>query len=92
MCDVDDPRAAIISCYTAMQRSLAETGVAGRASDTPTELRARAARARVAPQAARRLTALFLEARFSTHTMNATQRQAAVDALHELAFVAVTSR
>jgi hypothetical protein len=67
---VDDARAAIIACYVAMERSLAERGTAREAADTPDELLARAVAAgTVRGTAAGRLTALFYEARFSTHPM-----------------------
>jgi Domain of unknown function (DUF4129) len=88
MRDIDEPRAAIIACYAAMKRSLAQAGVAARAADTPTDFLVRAAEAGIASVAAQNLTALFLEARFSVHPMSGMQRQAAVDALRDLAQVA----
>jgi Domain of unknown function (DUF4129) len=57
---VDDTRAAIIACYVAMERSLAERGTARAAADTPDELLSRAVAAgTVRTGAASRLTALF---------------------------------
>lgn len=85
MDDIEDPRAAIIACYIAMRGALERAGVEAKRSDTPTEMLARSSAAGVAPAAARVLTALFLEARFSTHPMSARQRQEAVDALDDLA-------
>ncbi len=83
---IDDARAAIIACYVAMERSLAERGTARAAADTPDELLARAVAAgAVRGGAAGRLTALFYEARFSTHPVQAGQRDAASAALDELA-------
>jgi hypothetical protein len=83
---IDDARAAIIACYVAMERSLAERGTARAAADTPDELLARAVAAgAVRGGAASRLTALFYEARFSTHPVQAGQRDAARAALDELA-------
>ena len=83
---VDDARAAIIACYVAMERSLAERGTARAAADTPDELLARAvASGVVRGGAAGRLTALFYEARFSTHPLDGGQRDAASAALDELA-------
>jgi hypothetical protein len=83
---IDDARAAIIACYVAMERSLADRGTARGAADTPDELLARAAAAgTVRGGAAGRLTALFYEARFSTHPLAAGQRDAASAALDELA-------
>jgi hypothetical protein len=83
---VDDARAAIIACYVAMERRLADRGTARGAADTPDELLARAvASGAVGGGAAGRLTALFYEARFSTHPLGAGQRDAASAALDDLA-------
>jgi hypothetical protein len=83
---IDDARAAIIACYVAMERSLADRGTARGTADTPDELLARAVAAgTVRGGAAGRLTALFYEARFSTHPLAAGQRDAASAALDELA-------
>lgn len=82
----DDAKAAIIACYLAMERSLGERGAARTVSDTPDELLARAASSAVVRSgAARRLTQLFYEARFSSHPMDQGQREAAEQALSELA-------
>jgi hypothetical protein len=83
---VDDARAAIIACYVAMETSLAERGAARAVADTPDELLARATRSGlVRGTAAARLTALFYEARFSSHPLGHGQRDAAEQALDELA-------
>ena len=83
---VDDARAAIIACYLAMEQSLAERGTARSLADTPDELLARArAGGVVRGTAASRLTALFYEARFSSHPLGPAQREAAEQALDELA-------
>ena len=83
---IDDARAAIIACYVAMERSLADRGTARGAADTPDELLARAVAAGVVRGgAAGRLTELFYEARFSTHPVGGGQRDAASAALDELA-------
>jgi Domain of unknown function (DUF4129) len=83
---LDDARAAIIACYVAMERSLAERGTARAAADTPDELLARAtATGIVRGTAASRLTALFYEARFSSHPLGREQRDAAARALDEIA-------
>ena len=83
---VDDTRAAIIACYVAMENSLAERGAARGIADTPDELLARATESGlVRGTAAARLTALFYEARFSSHPMDRGQRDAAERALDELA-------
>ena len=83
---LDDARAAIIACYAAMENSLAERGAARAAADTPDELLARATDSGlVRGTAAARLTALFYEARFSSHPLDRGQRDAAEQALDELA-------
>jgi Domain of unknown function (DUF4129) len=83
---VDDARAAIIACYVAMENSLAERGAARAVADTPDELLARATKSGVVRgTAAARLTALFYEARFSSHELGREQRDAAGQALNELA-------
>jgi Domain of unknown function (DUF4129) len=89
---IDDARGAIIACYLAMEASLADRGTARAVADTPDELLARAVAAgtvlsemTVRGAAAGRLTTLFYEARFSTHPLDAGQRDAASAALDELA-------
>ena len=83
---IDDARAAIIACYVAMERRLADRGTARGAADTPDELLSRAVAAGIVRGgAAGRLTTLFYEARFSTHPLGADQRDAASGALDELA-------
>jgi hypothetical protein len=83
---VDDVRAAIIACYVAMEASLAEHGTARAVADTPDELLTRATAAGIVRgTAAARLTALFYEARFSSHPMDGGHRDAAARALGELA-------
>jgi len=83
---LDDARTAIIACYVAMEESLARAGTARAVADTPDELLARAAdRGLVTGGAAAWLTALFYEARFSSHPMQPTARGAAELALSELA-------
>ena len=83
---IDDARAAIIACYVAMETSLAERGTTRAVADTPDELLARATESGlVRGTAAARLTALFYEARFSSHPLGRGQRDAAEQALDELA-------
>jgi Domain of unknown function (DUF4129) len=83
---LDDARAAIIACYVAMERSLAAAGTARATADTPDEFMARAVAAGlVRGTAAGELTGLFYEARFSAHELTAAQRDAAREALEQLA-------
>ena len=79
---VDDARAAIIACYVAMEGSLASAGTARAATETPDELLTRAAASGlIRGQAAASLTGLFYEARFSTHPIGPTARDAARQSL-----------
>ena len=78
----DDAQAAIIACYVAMEASLASAGTARHSAETPDELLARAvASGLLHGAAAGRLTALFYEARFSSHALPATARDEADRAL-----------
>lgn len=74
-----DPRTAIIACYVAMESGLAQAReVAPLASDTPSEVLARAFdRGFLRDASARELVALFEEARFSPHSMLEWQRMRA---------------
>jgi hypothetical protein len=79
-------RDAIIACYAAMEASLATAGSPRRDADTPEELLDRAeGDGIIRTPAARRLTALFREARFSPHELAGDQRQAALAALGDIA-------
>ncbi len=78
----DDAQAAIIACYVAMEASLASAGTAREAAETPDELLARAVGSGLLHgTAAGRLTALFYEARYSSHALPAAARDEAVRAL-----------
>lgn len=84
--DGDDPRAAVIACYAAMEESLAASGVARHASDSPRDLLERAsADGLLTGPAAAELTALFREARYSTHPMDGSHRERASAALAGIA-------
>jgi hypothetical protein len=78
-----EPREAIIACYAAMERELANVpDAAPQDFDTPTEVLARAVdhRALHADNAVQ-LVNLFEEARFSPHLMNEGHREVAVRVL-----------
>jgi hypothetical protein len=82
----EDARAAVIACYAAMEEALVASGVPRHTSDSPADLLTRAAEAGLAPvPAAPRLTALFREARYSSHPMDGSHREAAAGALEEIA-------
>ena len=78
-------REAIIACYAAMEASLAAAGSPRRAADTPQDLLNRAEDdGIIRTPAARRLTRLFREARFSPHRLADVQREAALTALGDI--------
>lgn len=89
LAELDDAREAIIACYVAMESTLADRGTARQTSDTPDELLARAVTTGIldgmAAGAAEELTNLFYEARFSTHPLGESHRDAARHALDYLA-------
>jgi hypothetical protein len=80
-----DPRTAIIGCYAAMERSLADAGSPPRMADTPAEVLSRAtASGLVRPAPATALTGLFRQARYGRHPMTEADRAAAIDALAQV--------
>lgn len=80
-----DPRAAIIGCYAAMERSLADAGSPAEAADTPAEVLARAtAGGLIRSRWAATLTGLFRQARYSSHPMTEADRATALDALAQV--------
>lgn len=86
LADTGDARAAVIACYAAMEDALVASGLRRHASDSPADLLTRAADAGLAAgPAAPRLTTLFREARYSSHPMGPSHREAAADALEEIA-------
>ncbi|HTY30231.1 DUF4129 domain-containing protein [Mycobacterium sp.] len=78
-----EPRDAIIACYAAMERELANVpGAAPQDFDTPTEVLVRAVEHHALhADNAERLVNLFEEARFSPHVMNEEHREVAVNVL-----------
>ena len=83
--DDPDPRAAIIGCYAAMERRLADAGSPPRLADTPAEVLGRAtASGLVRPAWAGTLTGLFRRARYSSHPMTEADRAAAIGALAQV--------
>jgi Domain of unknown function (DUF4129) len=80
-----DARRAVIAAYARMERAFARHGLRRRASETPTEYLRRilldlTARA----DAVGRLTALFEQARFSNHRIDAAMKQDAIDSLRAI--------
>ena len=78
-----EPREAIIACYAAMERELANVpDAAPQDFDTPTEVLARAVEHHALhADNAVQLVNLFEEARFSPHVMNEGHREVAVRVL-----------
>jgi hypothetical protein len=80
-----DPRTAIIGCYAAMERSLADAGSPPRMADTPAEVLSRATASGLVRSApASTLTGLFRRARYSSHPMAEADRTAAIHALAQV--------
>jgi hypothetical protein len=80
-----DPRTAIIGCYAAMERTLADAGSPAEAADTPAEVLARAtAGGLVRSTWAGTLTGLFRRARYSSHAMSEADRATAMGALAQV--------
>jgi hypothetical protein len=80
-----DPRTAIIGCYAAMERSLADAGSPPRLADTPAEVLSRATvTGLVRPAPATALTGLFRQARYGSHPMTEADRATAIDALAQV--------
>src|SRR4051812_9785124 len=77
--DEPDPRRAIIAAYVRMERALDDAGLGRHEPEAPREYLARVAHAiRGDARAARRLTALYEEARFSVHPVDEGMRAEAV--------------
>jgi hypothetical protein len=76
-----DPRAVIIAAYARLLDGFASAGVGRQNAETPFEhLRRGLAELEVRPAPAERLTALFVEARFSTHPLGELERDEAIAA------------
>ncbi|WP_354644398.1 DUF4129 domain-containing protein [Kitasatospora camelliae] len=81
-----DARAAVIACYAAMEESLGRSGIGRLDSDSPDDLLRRAAGEGLlrGPEAGT-LAALFREARYSSHPMDAGHLDRASAALEAIA-------
>jgi len=80
-----DPRDAVIASYAAMERALAARGIARLRAEAPREyLRRVLMVGSGAERDAQMLTALFEEARFSTHPISERVRELALSALTSL--------
>jgi hypothetical protein len=80
-----DLRRAVIACYARMERALAVAGVRREPFEAPFEYLERVLRhVRASADAARQLTRLFEEAKFSVHPVGEPMRERAVAALVRL--------
>ena len=87
-----DPRRAIVRCYARFERVAADSGLERRPWLTPTEfMREVLARLPLPRAAVPTLTGLFELARFSHHPLGPSERDRAVDALHEIRSATATS-
>ena len=87
-----DPRRAIVRCYARFERMAAASGLERRPWLTPTEFtREVLARLSLPRAAVPTLTGLFELARFSHHPRGPSERERAVDALHESRSATATS-
>lgn len=79
---IEDPRDAVIACYSRMERLIERAGIERRDSDTPFEMLARLLVVNeVTEPSARRLTELFEEAKFSTRLIDEQMRHQALYSL-----------
>jgi hypothetical protein len=77
-----DARRAVIAAYARMEGVLARHGLRRRPSETPLEyLRRVLLGLTTRADAVKRLTALFEQAKFSRHEINASMKQDAIDSL-----------
>lgn len=77
-----DPRRAVIAAYARLERVLAAHALGRRESETPNEYLARILEdLEVEQRSVRRLTALFTEAKFSSHSVDAAMKDEAIEAL-----------
>lgn len=80
-----DPRAVVIGAYARMEQALGKDGMSRRSTEAPLEFLDRALRQLdVSGHAAKRLTGLFAEARFSPHVIDEGMSAEAIDALREI--------
>jgi hypothetical protein len=80
-----DPARAVIAAYARLERALSAYGLPRRPAEAPQEYVARVlGELEVATSAVERLTALFVQAKFSTHSVGPETKQKAIAALEEL--------
>jgi hypothetical protein len=80
-----DARRAVIAAYARMETVLARNGLRRRPSETPVEYLGRILLGLTSRgDSVSRLTSLFEQAKFSRHTIDASMKQSAIDALREI--------
>jgi Domain of unknown function (DUF4129) len=81
----DDPRATVVACYAAMEATLMSAGSGRRPAESPEEFLARTvAEGRLPAEPGRRLTRLFLAARYSSAPVTAADVAAGREALSRI--------
>jgi hypothetical protein len=80
-----DPRRAILACYAVMERRLGSVGIQRSLEETAIEYARRLLeRSGAPPKPVRALTELFHLAGYSSHVINESMRQSAIDSLFEI--------
>ena len=80
--DEKDPRRAVIAAYARLERVLAANGSGRRPAETPEEYLGRVlGDLTISGGSVRRLTELFLQAKFSQHVVNTAMKEEAIEAL-----------
>lgn len=80
-----DPRRAVISAYSRMERALAAAGMPRREAEAPQEYLERVlGSAEISTRAAGRLTGLFTWARFSAHDVGPAMKDEAIETLERV--------
>jgi Domain of unknown function (DUF4129) len=81
----DDPRATVVACYAAMEATLMSAGSGRRPAESPEEFLARTvAEGRLPAEPGRRLTRVFLAARYSSAPVTAADVAAGREALSRI--------
>jgi len=83
--DEGDPRRAVIACWVRLERAASAAGIEREAGDTPTDLVSRLLRTHsVSGGVLDGFAAVYREARYATHTVDAAMRDQARSALRQL--------
>ncbi len=84
-----DPRRAILACYAVMEQRLGKIGIQRSSEETALEYERRVLERSGAPlKPVHALTELFHLAGYSSHAINESMRQSAIDSLLEISHAA----